>query len=464
MGAETGTSLTAVPAHHEGRWGGLAIILISTLIIALDGTMVNIALPRIGEALDNPGGIQWLITANLLANAVSMTASAWLADRIGPKRFFLIVMALFSVASLGAAFAPNLGFLIAARAAQGACSGVLNPLSMTIMLDLFPVNERGKAMGIWGLVAMTAPAIGPTLGGFLVTAVSWHWLFIPNIPIGILGALAGRKLLADVPARHAGRFDAVGWFLGGIGLSSFLFGLSQTRRWGWASTGTIVSLTLGVVLLIAFVVTSLRKREPLLDLRLVKNQLYRRSLVLISLVTLPQYARSVFMPLQLQKLRGDSALRVGVILTPAAVATALSMAVGGRMVDRLGARRPALAGCTLMLAGALANAFLTTSTSEIFIAAVMTVQGFGVGLIMIPLTVTAMNSVPEGRVGQASTMRALANQVAAALSVATVFAVVNARLSGAGTLGAQQAAYNAAMQLGVVAMIIAIAFAWRLPD
>lgn len=448
---------------HAERWVGLSIILIGTLIIALDSTIVNIALPQIAKALGAGQNIQWVVTANLLANAVAMTASAWLSDRVGAKRLFLSAMALFAIASLGAAFAPNLGLLIAARAAQGCCAGILNPVSMSIMLDLFPVHERGRAMGIWGLVAMSAPAVGPTIGGLLVTAVSWHWLFLPSVPIGLAGALIGQRKLADTGRRTAAPLDWTGLLLGASGLSAFLFGLSQSRAWGWASPGVAGSLVVAAVLLGAFVLQALHTRHPVLDLRLVGRPIYRPAVIIVALVTAPQFARSVFMPLQLDTLRDYSTLKIGIILTPAAAATALSMAIGGRLHDRHGVRGPTMAGCLLMLIGVLANAFLTTTSSALYIAAVMTVQGLGVGIVMIPVTVAAMNSVPDDKMAQASTMRALTNQVAAAISVASMFALVNARLSAATSIAERQGAYNSAMQAGAVVLVVALAVASRLP-
>ena len=142
-------------APSEQRWATLGIVLIGTLIVALDSTIVSVALPQIGTALNAKGDIQWIVTTNLLAVCVSMPASGWIANRIGAKTIFLLALAVFSVASLGAALAPSLGFLIAARAVQGLCSGILNPVSMTIVLDLFPPYERGRAMGIWGLASMS---------------------------------------------------------------------------------------------------------------------------------------------------------------------------------------------------------------------------------------------------------------------------------------------------------------------
>ncbi|HUP76097.1 MAG TPA: MFS transporter [Acidimicrobiales bacterium] len=203
--------MTGSARGADERWAALGIVLIGTLIVSLDSTIVGIALPQIGKALNAGSNIQWVVTANLLALSVSMPAAGWVANRLGAKPVFLVSMAAFSVASLCAALAPNLGFLIAARAAQGLCAGIFNPVSMTIVLDLFAPEERGRAMGVWGLVAMSAPAVGPTFGGYLVTAVSWHWLFLPNVPIGIIGAIAGRRCWCTRRVGHRAGSTSSAW-------------------------------------------------------------------------------------------------------------------------------------------------------------------------------------------------------------------------------------------------------------
>jgi len=451
----------AIPPRQ--RWAGLGVVLVGTLIVALDSTIVGVALTRIGRAMDAGPDIQWVVTANLLAVAVSLPAAGWIADRVGAKQVFLTALALFSVASLGAALAPNLAVLVGFRALQGLCAGIINPISMTIVLDLFPPSERGRAMGVWGLVAMTAPAVGPTLGGYLVDAVSWHWLFLPDVPLGIAGAIAGRRLLVDSPVRPRTALDAVGLVLGASGLALFLFALSQSRQWGWGTPRTIGCLVTSLVLLAAFVVHAGRRTQPLLELRLLHTQVFRRSLVVIGLVTVPQYARAVFVPLQFQQLRGYSALKVGAMLTPSAVMTALSMAIGGRLVDRMGARRPAIAGCLLMLVGTAGNAFISSTAPVWWITLALSVQGLGVGMVMIPITVVGLNALPDASLTQASTLRSLTNQAGAAVAVAMLFALVNARLAVAHSTVASQHAYNLAFQVSMVALVVAIAVSARLP-
>ncbi|HUP76096.1 MAG TPA: MFS transporter [Acidimicrobiales bacterium] len=263
--------------------------------------------------------------------------------------------------------------------------------------------------------------------------------------------------------RAQGRLDVIGLALGGSGLALFIFGLAQSRNWGWDSPGTIGFLLGGLALLATFTLHALRASEPLLELRLIRTPIYLSSLLVIGLVTLPQYARAVFVPLQLERLRGYSALKVGVILTPSAVMTAISMSVGGRMVDRMGARRPAVAGCMLMMAGAAGNAFISPRTSVWWIASSLAVQGMGVGLVMIPVTVVGLNAIADHSMAHATTIRSLTNQVSAALSVAGLFALINARLASAGSVRGEQSAYNSAFIVAMVVLAMAMVISWRMP-
>jgi EmrB/QacA subfamily drug resistance transporter len=404
-----------------------------------------------------------VLTANLLAVSASMPVAGWIANRFGAKSVFLCALAAFSMASLAAAVAPSLGFLVAARVGQGLCAGILNPISMTIVLDLFAPAERGRAIGIWGLVSMSAPALGPTFGGYLVTAVNWHWLFLPNVPIGIIGAIAGRRLLMGTPRREQGRLDVTGLLLGGTGLTLFIFGLAQSRSWGWDDPAVIGSLAFGIALVASFVRHALRVPEPLIELRLLRTPVFLSSLVVIGLVTMPQYARAVFVPLQLATMRDYTALKVGLILTPAAVMTAISMSIGGRLVDRIGARVPVIGGCIVMIIGAAGNSFNSTTTSPVWISFWLAVQGLGVGVSMIPATVVGLNAIDTESMAHATTIRSLTNQVAAAVSVAGLFALVNARLAAADSVGSRQAAFNSAFVVAIVALVLAAIVASRMP-
>ena len=295
--------------------------------------------------------------------------------------------------------------------------------------------------------------------------MSWHWLFLPSVPIGILGSLLGRKLLIETPRRESKPLDVTGLLVGSSGLALAIFALAQSRRWGLTDTRTIAVLCTGLALLAVFAWHVLRAANtaPLLELRLTRTKLYSASLVTIGLVTLPQYSRALFIPLQLSEARGFSTLKIGLVLTPAAVATAISMGIGGRLVDRMGARNPALLGITLMFAGCVGSSFNGLSTPMWTVAMWLTVQGLGVGLVMIPTAVVGLNALADRAMAQGSTLRSLTNQVAAAISVAVLFAYLNPRVNATSSAASRQHAYNGAFRISAVVLVLAAFAVARMP-
>ena len=455
---------TAWSAVEERRaWLALWVTVGATTMVALDTTIVNVALHQISVDLGAGARIEWVVTAYLLAVCVAQPASGWLADRFGRKPVFVTSLAAFTLASAGCGLAPSLGFLIAARVVQGLGGGSLLPVGMATVLGLFPRDRHGRAVGVWGLAGMLAPAIGPTLGGWLVTAVSWHWLFLINVPIGIVTFVAGLRLLPETGERHDRPFDALGLGLGCGGLSLGVLGLSEANTWGWGSVATIGCLIAGVVLLVGFVVHELRTDHPLIELRMFGEQRFRLAMGVASLVFIAQFARLVFIPLQLESLRGVSALKVGVMFLPAAVVAAIAMVLGGRVVDRIGPRLPTMIGTASMGVALFGFARLSLDTPLPLIAMLLAVQGFGFGLLSPPIQVAGLSDLPARLMSQGTAVRALVNQVSAAISVALLGAVVATSAGTSPSPTEAQSAYNNAFAVAAFGVLIAFALAIRLP-
>jgi DHA2 family multidrug resistance protein len=337
------------------------------------------------------------------------------------------------------------------------------PVGMAIIMELFPPEQRGRAMGMWGVAAMAGPAVGPTLGGWLATAVSWHWLFLVNVPFGVVGGLAGVRLLRDLGHREARPFDAAGLALGSGGLAIGLLGVSEANRWGWGSRATIGTIGVGSFLLVAFVRHELSTKQPMVRLEIFRSRVFSSGMIVTGFITAAQYTRLVFVPLELESLRGYTAFRVGLLLTPSAIASAVAMPIGGRLVDRLGARVPVVVGCTLMTTAALSLGRITLHTPMSAIAALIAVQGLGMGLAAVPATVAAMNALSEGQMAQGSAMRSLCNQVAGAVSIAALSTLVGARMGSAPSPAHAQAAYNSAFLVAAGGVLVAALLGARLP-
>jgi DHA2 family multidrug resistance protein len=455
----TPTAGSAPASSERTLWLGMAVIMIGTVMVVLDTTIVNVALPQIALALDAGDGVEWIVSAYLLAVAVSLPATSWIAGRFGPKRVYMAALALFTLSSLACAVSPNLAVLVGARVLQGIGGGALMPVGMAMVLKMFPRERHGRAVGIWGIAAMAAPAIGPTLGGWLVTSVNWHWLFLINLPIGVIALVAGARLLPSVEGDVVGRFDLPGFLAGSIGLALLVLGLSEANTWGWSSAASLGCIGGGALLMVLFVVWELRADQPMLEMRMFRQPAFSMAFGITFFVVAAQYARLVFIPLYLEGERAYSALQVGLMLAPAGVATAIGMSIGGRVSDRTGPRAPMIVGTTLMAAALLAMATFGLSQPLWILSGLLVVQGFGMGLHAAPATVTAMNTLPPSLLGQGSTMRTLVSQVAGAIAVATLSAVLSLATPADPSPGAQESAYGLVFTVAFVGMLVAIALA-----
>jgi EmrB/QacA subfamily drug resistance transporter len=333
------------------------------------------------------------------------------------------------------------------------------PVGMAMVLKMFPRERHGRAVGIWGIAAMAAPAIGPTLGGWLVTSVNWHWLFLINVPIGVVALVAGARLLPSVERDVVGRFDLPGFLAGSLGLALFVLGLSEANNWGWSSPASVGCIGGGAVLMVLFVVRELRTDEPLLEIRMFRQPAFSLAFGITFFVVAAQYARLVFIPLYLEGARAYSALQVGLMLAPAGVATAVGMSIGGRFSDKVGPKAPMIVGTALMATALLAMATFGLSQPLWILSGLLVLQGFGMGLHAAPATVTAMNTLPPSLLGQGSTMRTLVSQVAGAVSVATLSAVLSIATPVDPSPSAQESAFSVVFYVAFVGMLVALAMA-----
>ncbi len=456
----------AVDARY--RWVAMAIVLIGTFMVILDTSIVNIALPQIGTDFHTLSGVEWIVTVYLLAVGVSMMATGWLADRFGRKSVFIVSLGLFTAGSLCCAVSPDLAVLVLFRVLQGLGGGALMPLAMAMIYELFEPQERGRALGIWGIAAMAAPALGPVLGGYLATAASWRWLFFINVPIGAVGVPLAIRLLRDVGYREHRRFDASGLVISSIGLVLVLLALSQAPDWGWGSAAFVSSITVGVVLLAVFTARALRTEHPLIDMRIFAEPVFSLTMAVIWCITIAQFARLVFIPLELETLRGLSALRVGVALTPSALGIATTMPIGGRLTDRIGARVPCTVGLVILAISFWPLGHLGPTTSLWVISAWLFFGGLGAGLAMMPNTVAGMNAVSFNLVAQASAMRSLNRQLAAAFGTAVLASFLASRSGPIGSHAghattAAIAGYNDLFILGMWVLLLAFVLSLFLP-
>ncbi len=469
---EATAAFGAEPAEitERYRWIALGIVVIGTFMVILDTTIVTVALEPIGKDLGSVNGVEWIITAYLLAVGVVQPATGWLADRIGRKPVFLGAMALFASGSLACALAPSLPFVIGFRVIQGFGGGAMVPVGMAIIYEVFPADRRGTAMGVWGIAAMAGPAIGPALGGWLVTAFDWRWLFLINVPIGAIGTVLGIRLLKSFGFREHRPLDWTGAMIATLGVTAVLLALSEGAGWGWDSPRTLGLGAGGVALLALFAWWSVqRTSHPLIDMSMFRIPTYSVTITVICLLTLSQYGRLVFVPLELESLRGMSPLRTGLVLTPTAVGAALTMPIGGRLADRIGARLPVTLGLLPVAAATWYLTTLTPTSSLFWLMFWLFVSGVGFGIAMMPNTVAGLNSLPANLLATGSATRQLCRQIFGSVAVAGLTAVVASQLgghiayNGSHAMERVQAAYNDVFVVGFWAMVATIVAAFFLP-
>ena len=328
-GAGADRLAAAGPLGGRRRALALAVIVAGTFMTLLDSTIVNVALVPIGRDLGTTVGVEWIAGAYVMALAVAQPVAGWLGDRFGRKTVFLACIASFALTSAAVATCSRLDLLIACRVLQGLAGGGVLPLSMAMILELFRGREYARATAVWAMAATVAPTLGPAFGGWLATSFGWHSLFLVNAPIGLATVVVGVYFLPAVRAPRPARFDAGGFVLGSGGLACLMLALGQGAEWGWSSVGTLLSLGAGAAMAGGFVVRELSTRHPLIEIRMFADRGFRLAMSIGLLAGMVHSSRLVFLPLELENVRGYTPLRVGLLFIPAGIAnTAALMARG----------------------------------------------------------------------------------------------------------------------------------------
>jgi DHA2 family multidrug resistance protein len=446
----------------------MGVLLVGTFMVVLDTTIVNLALPSLQREFGTIDGVEWVITGYLAAVGVSQMASSWFADRFGRKRAFVVTLIVFTIGSAMCAAAPTLPLLVGARVIQGVGGGMLIPITMAMVYELFEPEERGRALGIWGLAVMAAPAIGPVLGGTVVSEIGWRWLFLVNVPIGMIGVPLALRLLRETRGGIPRRLDTSGLVAAAAAIVLLLVGLAEGGTEGFGSATAIVPLAASAIVTVGFVFHTLRSSHPIVDLRILAHPVFARAMIVLVLLSVAQFARLVYIPLELGTTRDISALTIGLVMLPQAFGIAVMMPIGGRLADRIGARVPAVVGISVFAASFFALSNVSPDTSLTYVAGCLFVGGLGTGLSMMPPNVMAMNSVPHPKVSQATALSQVSRQLAGAVGTA-VLAAVLASLRPTGDLRTPAGvtalvdSYDTIFLIVGVMLVVAVGLAFRLP-
>lgn len=410
------------------NWMVIFVMIIASFMAILDSSIVNVALPKMmavfGVGTDKA---EWILTGYMLTLGVVMPLSGFLGDTFGYKRIFFGSLFLFVLGSALCGMAWSINSLIAARVVQALGGGLLMPVSMAMLYKECPRSKIGMVLGVWGISAMAAPAVGPMLGGYLVQNANWRMIFYINLPIGIINLFLAATKLKETQLIKGKRFDFLGVVFSSVGFFCLLLALSDGASDGWASPYIVSLLITSVVSLAALVFNELHHPEPILELRLFKNFLFSISNVITSFLSIGMFGAIFLMPILIQNVMGQSALKSGLITFPGALASGLAMPISGRIFDKYGAR-------VIVIIGLSITTFTTYMMSRFDLVtpfAVMTfwmaVRGVGMGFGMMPVTTAGMNTVPPHLVGKASAMTNVIRQVSASFGIAILTTILQNR-------------------------------------
>ncbi len=416
-------------AGLQYKWIVAMVLILGVFMVILDTTIVNIAIPRLQTAFGaDLHSVQWVLTGYILAQGVTTPVVAFFANRLGTKRLYIVALAAFTIGSALCGLAWSLPVLIFFRILQGVGGAALFPLSLTLIFREFPPQERGAAMGLFGVPALLAPALGPTLGGYIVTYAGWQLIFYINVPIGILAVILSIVLLHDSHDQAASSFDVPGFIFSAIGLAAVLYGLSEASTDGWGSTTVIGFLAAGFLSLAIFVAVELylanHGGQPLLDLRIFLDRNFTTSTIANVFVVFALYGGLFLLPIYLQDLRGLSAYQAGIILLPQAFASMLSVVIGGWLVDRIGVRAVVLPGLFILAFANWQLSFISLTWSYQWLQMMLVLRGFSLGLVSQPLILAALATIRPRLLTQASALSTVVRSVASSLGIAVLATLV----------------------------------------
>jgi EmrB/QacA subfamily drug resistance transporter len=448
----------------------VSIVFVMAMFMAImDITIVNVALPTLARDFGvKVADIDTVVVGFLVSLAVFIPASGWLGDRFGTKRIFLLALAIFTVASALCGLSQNLSQLVIFRVVQGVGGGMLTPVGMAMLFRTFPPSERVRASRILIVPTAFAPALGPVLGGLLVTDASWRWVFYVNVPIGIIALIFGSLFLHEHREPAAGSFDAVGFVLAGAGLGTVMYALSEGPSHGWTSPLILVLGLFGAVLLTALVWYELRIPEPMIYLRLVGNRLFRSTTVIMFITTAAFLGTLYLVALFFQDGLGLTALSSGLSTFPEAIGVMLGAQVASRSYAHFGPRRVISIGLVGLAGVMLLLTQVGFTTNLWLVRLAMFALGVAIAHVFIPAQAAAFATISPASTGRASTMFNTSRQVGGALGIALLTTVISAvgvsHVVKGGIVVPNLAAFHWGFAAAAVIALIAVWFALQIDD
>jgi EmrB/QacA subfamily drug resistance transporter len=408
------------------------VVVLGAIMAILDSTVVNVALQTLTvEFKTSFDTIQWVATGYLLALATVIPITGWASDRFGTKRLYLVAIALFLIGSMLAGLAWNIETLIVFRVVQGFGGGMLMPAGMTILTRAAGPQRVGRVMSVLGVPMLLGPICGPILGGWLVDAVSWRWIFYINVPIGLITIVLAWRLLPKDRPEPAGKFDFLGMLMVSPGLAALIYGVSNFPSAASAGeTKVWLPAVVGIVLLIGFLVRASRVSNPLIDLKLFKNRTFTVAMVTMSLFFVAFLGAMLLLPTYFLLVRGETALQAGLLLAPQGLGAMLTMPLAGKLADKIGSRRIVLPGLVAIVVGMAPLTQVSATTPYWLLLTALFVVGLGMGATMMPITSAALQTLTVKDMSRASTAMNIIQQTSGAIGAAVMSIILAGLLGG----------------------------------
>ncbi|MDW0118757.1 DHA2 family efflux MFS transporter permease subunit [Sporosarcina thermotolerans] len=427
--------------HEKPPYGMIAILFFGAFVAFLNNTLLNIALPVIMNEFEvKPSDVQWLTTGFMLVNGIMIPASAFFVQKFTNRRLFLTAMTLFSIGTALAIFAPTFGLLVTARMIQASGSALMMPLLMNVMLVAFPIERRGSAMGMFGLVMFTAPAIGPTLSGYIVEHYSWRTLFEIVLPFAILTLIFAFIKLKNITPNTDVKLDVFSLILSSIGFGGLLYGFSSAGDKGWDAPIVYGTIAIGAISLLTFIIRQLRMEVPMLDFRIYKYPMFALASVISIVLSVAMFSGMILTPLYVQEVRGISPFEAGILMLPGAIIMGLMSPITGRLFDKYGAKVLAITGLVITVITTFYLSRLELHSGYYYLMALYTVRMFGMSMVMMPIMTNGLNQLPMKSNPHGTAMNNTLQQVSGAIGSAILLTIMTKRMEKSGMSLAEEAA------------------------
>lgn len=403
-----------------------AVFLLGSFITFLNSTFMNVALTDIMQDLNvSISTVQWLSTGYMLALGIVIPFTAFLVNRFKTKTLFLTSMSLFTIGTIIGAMATNFPTLLVARFIQGLSGGVTVPLMQTVFMLIFPIKSRGFAMGIVGIVLAFAPAVGPTLSGWIINSYPWKYLFYIPIPFAILDIILAFFLLKNVTGGKKVSMDFLSLIASTIGFGALLYGFSNAGNYEWSDTHVYLPLLIGALFIVLFIWRQLTMKDPILNLSIFKSKTFVFSTIIVMITYAGLISSELILPMYLENIKGYSAFDTGLALMPGAIVMGIMNPITGKIFDKYGARYLALIGLIILTLGTFGLSFLTPDTTRTYVVVVYALRMFGISMLTMPLTTSGLNSLHRSLYAHGNAANSTLRQVAGSIGTSIIITIMS---------------------------------------